>query len=160
MDKRRGRLPDGTAVGLIRPKFKEWGFTVIIVVKNKSPAGSPSTIQALFSVAGECQGLGSFRPNCKGPFGTFAVVKFEDITPKEWLEEEKLSKQSGPAVEVNYAGTQENGEPADADEARTAALAGTAPDDNGDGKPKRARRGRLAAVAAVLIAIGSFLHLV
>ena len=85
VDRRRGQLESGgkkTAVALIRPKFPQWGFTVTIDYDEK--IFTESTIQKLFEEAGANQGLGSFRPNCRGQFGCFSVAKWSDITPEEW----------------------------------------------------------------------------
>lgn len=70
-----GRLPkDGTAIGIVRPMFKDWGFTVNVRFDEKLI--NEKTIRALFDEAGRSQGLGAFRPNCKGQYGKFEV--------KEW----------------------------------------------------------------------------
>ncbi len=85
VDRRRGQLESGgkkTAVALIRPKFPQWGFAVTIDYDEK--IFTESTIQKLFEEAGANQGLGSFRPNCRGQFGCFSVAKWHDITPEEW----------------------------------------------------------------------------
>jgi hypothetical protein len=87
VDRRRGQLDSGgkkTAVALIRPKFPEWGFTVTVDYDEK--VFTESTIQKLFFEAGANQGLGSFRPNCRGTFGCFRVAKWTDITPDEWTQ--------------------------------------------------------------------------
>ncbi|MDD5569449.1 MAG: hypothetical protein PHG23_03495 [Candidatus Pacebacteria bacterium] len=75
-DKRRGRLRDGTAVCIVRPKFSEWEFEVPIEVNDNRV--KPATIKALFEEAGGGQGLGAFRPNCRGIFGQFEVVEFAE----------------------------------------------------------------------------------
>ena len=85
VDKRRGRLENGTAVCLRRPKFADWGFEVTIDFDDKEI--SEGKVRELFNIAGRFCGLGSFRPSCKGPFGRFAVQKLADITPTEWANE-------------------------------------------------------------------------
>lgn len=77
VDKRRGRLPiNGTAVCLIRPRFNNWEFKVTVIYDADKIDGS--TLKALFVNAGSGQGLGSFRPNCRGTFGKFVVVSWEE----------------------------------------------------------------------------------
>lgn len=74
VDKRRGRLQDGTAICVVRPKFNKWGFDATIEIDEK--AVDERTIQELFRVAGTAMGLGAYRPNCKGPYGRFKVSKW------------------------------------------------------------------------------------
>lgn len=78
-DKRRGRLKDGTAVCIVRPRFDEWEFEVSVRYDEKKV--HQSVLKALFENAGCAQGLAAFRPNCKGPFGQFEMVEW--IGPKE-----------------------------------------------------------------------------
>jgi len=85
VDRRRGQLDSGgkkIAVALIRPKFSNWGFTVTIDYDEK--VFTESTIHKLFEEAGANQGLGSFRPNCRGQFGCFEINVWKDITPDVW----------------------------------------------------------------------------
>lgn len=77
-DSRRGRLQDGTAVCVVRPKFRNWEFEITIDYDEKK--ADKSVIRALFDNAGSAQGLGSFRPNCKGPFGRFEVVGWIEVS--------------------------------------------------------------------------------
>lgn len=80
VDKRRGRLNDGTAICIVRPRFDKWEFEVTVEYDEKK--ADKSIIKALFANAGSAQGLGAFRPNCKGPFGRFRVTRWKDITKK------------------------------------------------------------------------------
>lgn len=80
VDKRRGRLNDGTAVCVVRPRFDKWEF--VVTIEYDEAKADESIIKNLFANAGSAQGLGAFRPNCKGPFGRFKVVKWSDITKK------------------------------------------------------------------------------
>ncbi len=133
VDKRPGRLPkDGTAVCLRRPKFKNWNFTCTVIFDEKLI--DQSKILELFYQAGKFQGLGSFRPNCKGPFGRFVVDKVNDITPEDW------KKQSGKKSAAN---TDVPDEPINIDEDGDGELVSVG--GNGDGKP---RKGRLARTNA------------
>ncbi len=92
VDKRRGRLDSGVAVCLRRPKFEKWGFTVTLDFDDNEIG--QDKVEKLFEVAGRFQGLGSFRPSCKGPFGSFKTVKVDDITPPEMEAENKQRKGS------------------------------------------------------------------
>lgn len=74
VDKRRGRLKDGTAVCIVRPKFMSWGFEFTLTIDGNEV--SPETIKQLVKCAGNI-GLGDFRPSCKGPFGRFTIEKWE-----------------------------------------------------------------------------------
>lgn len=80
VDLRRGVGYNGktpTAVAITRPKFPEWEFTVTVEYDEKKVRDD--TIKTLFENAGSTQGLGSFRPNKKGMFGRFTVVKMEEV---------------------------------------------------------------------------------
>lgn len=79
VDKRKGtgnqaKVP--TAVCIIRPKFPHWKTTVEIEYDEKKVKAE--TIRQLFDAAGSSEGLASFRPNKRGPFGTFHVTKWEE----------------------------------------------------------------------------------
>ncbi len=78
MDKRRGVMKNGAAqvaVGIIRPKFDKWSFTV--KVKFNEKLLNEATLKALFVEAGTNAGLCDFRPSKNGPFGRFEVVEFK-----------------------------------------------------------------------------------
>jgi hypothetical protein len=76
-DVRRGRLASGTTCGIVRPKFEKWGFEVTVEIDYTGLEGlTEGHIKELFRRAGHNQGLGSFRPSCGGPFGTFDVAEF------------------------------------------------------------------------------------
>lgn len=79
-DLRRGIMQNGAnrvAVGIVRPKFEKWGFTVNVTVDYTGMEGLTEThIQRLFEIAGNRIGLGSYRPSCNGPFGRFRVEAF------------------------------------------------------------------------------------
>ena len=79
VDKRKGignqaRTP--TAVCIIRPKFLHWEFDCEIEYNEDSVNGE--VVRQLFNVAGSSEGLGSFRPNKKGPFGRFKVTEWNE----------------------------------------------------------------------------------
>ena len=117
-DSRRGRLQDGTAVCIVRPKFKEWTFDAEIEYDEKIV--DESVLRALFRNAGSAQGLGSFRPNCKGQFGRFVVANWKQIGGPE----------RAPA---NASTTLENGKGSDA-----------------NGSAKKKRRAALVASAVLV----------
>lgn len=78
VDKRRGVLHnkgEQTTVCITRPKFAEWGF--VVTVEYDETIVNDGTVRQLFDKAGTSQGLCSFRPSCKGPFGRFRVVQWE-----------------------------------------------------------------------------------
>ncbi|OGZ71408.1 MAG: hypothetical protein A2998_02700 [Candidatus Staskawiczbacteria bacterium RIFCSPLOWO2_01_FULL_37_25b] len=79
VDKRKGignqaRTP--TAVCIIRPKFLHWEFDCEIEYNEDRVNGE--VVRQLFNVAGSSEGLGSFRPNKKGPFGRFKVTEWNE----------------------------------------------------------------------------------
>lgn len=81
VDKRKGvgyQAATPTAVCIIRPKFPEWGFEVEIEYNER--VINPGNVCKLFDIALSSEGLGSFRPNKRGPFGRSEVVS--------WVEED------------------------------------------------------------------------
>ena len=80
-DQRRGRLDNGTAVSIVRPKFKSWSVEVVIQLDDTQPI-KIETVIALFEKAGAVSGLGVFRPSCKGEFGQFEVESCHEISLK------------------------------------------------------------------------------
>lgn len=75
VDKRRGRLQNGTAVCIIRPRFDTWAFNV--TVEFDEGEINEGKVKELFRRAGTAIGLADFRPSCRGPFGRFEVKKWE-----------------------------------------------------------------------------------
>lgn len=72
VDKRRGVNPATKAAAcLIRPRFDRWGLDVTIEIDETEL--DESKVRDLFDRAGRAVGLGDFRPNKKGPFGTFKI---------------------------------------------------------------------------------------
>lgn len=59
-----------------RPRFNEWGAKFVLVVNDNLLA--VETAHQLLTEAGEQVGIGDFRPEKRGPFGTFRVTKFEE----------------------------------------------------------------------------------
>ena len=78
VDARRGVMKNGAssvAVGIVRPKFTEWSFTIKANLDEKLIR--EEMIKALFVEAGRNAGLCDFRPSRNGPFGRFEVVEFK-----------------------------------------------------------------------------------
>jgi len=78
-DQRRGRLDNGTAVSVVRPKFKTWSVELTFQLDDSEPI-KIETVVPLFAKAGKASGLGSFRPSCKGAFGQFDVESCYEIS--------------------------------------------------------------------------------
>ena len=80
-DKRRGVMKNGAssvAVGIVRPRFNNWGFTVKVNLNEKLIR--EETVKELFAEAGTNAGLCDFRPSKGGPFGRFEVVDFKAVS--------------------------------------------------------------------------------
>lgn len=60
-----------------RPRFDQWGAEFELKVNDALIA--PETAHQLLTEAGDTIGIGDFRPEKGGPFGTFRVVRFEEI---------------------------------------------------------------------------------
>jgi len=58
-----------------RPKFNQWSAEFDLQINEKLLA--VSTAHQLLNEAGESIGIGDFRPEKRGPFGTFRVVHFK-----------------------------------------------------------------------------------
>lgn len=76
------------AMAAVRPKFRNWGFRVVIAVDTAQIA--LEKIRQLFRVAGTTQGLGDFRPSKKGQFGRFALTGWEVVETAAANETESL----------------------------------------------------------------------
>ena len=59
-----------------RPRFDQWGAKFEISVDDELL--SLDMAHRLLNEAGQSIGIGDFRPEKRGPFGTFRVVKFEE----------------------------------------------------------------------------------
>jgi len=58
-----------------RPMFKEWVLQFHITFEDEIPA---EVIKEALEIAGKYVGIGDWRPQKKGKFGKFQVVKFEE----------------------------------------------------------------------------------
>ncbi len=88
-DVRRGQMQNGTTVGIVRPKFKDWGFAVSIEV-DLTDGMTVEKVRSLFEIAGKSIGLCAFRPQKNGPFGRFCVETWD---VKALLTEDDLEKE-------------------------------------------------------------------
>jgi hypothetical protein len=62
-----------------RPRFNEWGAKFDMVVNETLM--TVELAHRLLEEAGQQIGVGDFRPEKRGPFGTFRVVNFKEIQP-------------------------------------------------------------------------------
>lgn len=60
-----------------RPRFDQWGAVFTLTVNDDLL--SVEMAHQLLNEAGLQFGIGDFRPEKRGPFGTFRVVRFEEI---------------------------------------------------------------------------------
>lgn len=60
-----------------RPRFNQWGAQFNILVNDDIL--DVDTVHQLLNEAGLTVGIGDFRPEKRGPFGTFRVTKFEEV---------------------------------------------------------------------------------
>lgn len=82
------------ATGIVRPLVKA-GWKVIIMVEFNATKMPVKTLVDLFGKAGEIAGLGDFRPQKRGPFGTFTVEEVE--TAELFSGADGLMMKSAPA---------------------------------------------------------------
>ena len=59
-----------------RPRFDQWGAKFNLLINDDIL--DVDTVHQLLNEAGLTVGIGDFRPEKRGPFGTFRVVKFEE----------------------------------------------------------------------------------
>ena len=59
-----------------RPRFDQWGAKFDLQIDDELL--SVEMAQRLLTEAGQSIGIGDFRPEKRGPFGTFRVTKFEE----------------------------------------------------------------------------------
>ncbi len=91
VDKRRGRLDNGTAVCIVRPRFDKWGFEATLEIEDKFV--DPDKIKELVETAGRFKGMGGHRK--KGRFGRFELVEWHVLSngksggPKEDTKKKK-----------------------------------------------------------------------
>ncbi len=61
-----------------RPRFDKWRLEFTLEVD--SDEFSPEEVRLLVDIAGRKIGIGSFRPQRKGPFGRFVVIHWKELT--------------------------------------------------------------------------------
>jgi hypothetical protein len=75
----KGKNPNGgEAVCIVRPMFELWAITFTVLMDIEELA--EDTFLRLFTLAGTRIGLGDFRPQCKGTFGKFAVIRWDKLS--------------------------------------------------------------------------------
>lgn len=62
-----------------RPRFDCWGAKFNLVLDDS--ALSIESAHQLLNEAGQSIGIGDFRPEKRGPFGTFRVIHFAELSP-------------------------------------------------------------------------------
>jgi hypothetical protein len=76
VDTRAVRIPStGGRILCHRPKFNDWKLSFEVILDTEIM--SVKFFRDVIDKAGRAIGLGDFRPDCKGPFGRFVVVKWE-----------------------------------------------------------------------------------
>lgn len=60
-----------------RPRYNQWGASFNLLLNDDMLAVSDA--HTLLNEAGISYGIGDFRPEKRGPFGTFRVTKFEEL---------------------------------------------------------------------------------
>lgn len=60
-----------------RPRFDNWGARFELQVNDDLL--DVETAHQLLTEAGQCIGIGDFRPEKRGPFGTFRITLFQEI---------------------------------------------------------------------------------
>lgn len=70
-----GRMPNGTAVGIVRPQFDNWQLKTVVCIRDIGPEVTAQMVGELFGIAGQANGLGAHRPSCGGPFGAFKIAE-------------------------------------------------------------------------------------
>jgi len=77
VDTRAVRIPStGGRILCHRPCFHDWRISFMLRVDTELIA--PRLVRELVDAAGKRVGLGDFRPDCKGPFGKFVVIKWDE----------------------------------------------------------------------------------
>lgn len=62
-----------------RPRFNDWGARFELIVNDDQLAVDMA--HQLLVEAGQGIGIGDFRPEKRGPFGTFRVTQFSEVCP-------------------------------------------------------------------------------
>jgi len=84
VDTRAVRIPStGGRILCYRPSFNDWRISFTVRVDTELM--SAKLLREIIDAAGRRVGLGDFRPDCKGPFGKFVVVGWQE------MEEQKVA---------------------------------------------------------------------
>jgi len=59
-----------------RPRWNAWGARFVLIVNDEMI--DPETAHMLLNEAGQSIGIGDFRPEKRGPFGTFRVTEWKE----------------------------------------------------------------------------------
>ncbi len=77
VDERPVRIPStGGRILAYRPRFDDWALTFFAELDTSIIA--PKLFREIVDASGKQIGLGDFRPDCKGPYGRFAVTLWEE----------------------------------------------------------------------------------
>jgi hypothetical protein len=77
VDTRAVRIPStGGRILCHRPCFHDWRLAFALRIDTEMI--SVKLVREIVDAAGKRVGLGDFRPDCKGPFGKFVVVRWEE----------------------------------------------------------------------------------
>lgn len=77
VDSRPVRIPStGGRIVAHRPLFNDWRISFVIGLDET--VLSESLLRDIVDKAGSAIGLGDFRPDCKGPFGKFRVIRWDE----------------------------------------------------------------------------------
>lgn len=78
VDVRHGRRPPkrGGRIPVARAHIRDWELNFIILYESETIT-NPYMIKEILDEAGIRMGLGDYRPQHEGPFGTFTVPRFE-----------------------------------------------------------------------------------
>jgi hypothetical protein len=60
-----------------RPRFDKWGAKFRLILNDQMLSSEDA--HRLLNEAGESMGIGDFRPEKRGPFGTFRVTSFKEV---------------------------------------------------------------------------------
>lgn len=76
VDSRPVRIPTtGGRIVAHRPMFHDWRLSFVLGLDDS--VMSESLLRDIVDKAGSAVGLGDFRPDCKGPFGKFRVIRWD-----------------------------------------------------------------------------------
>jgi hypothetical protein len=91
VDTRAVRIPStGGRILCHRPRFDDWelDFTVMLDTDEMSE----SFFRQIVDKSGRAIGLGDFRPDCKGPYGKFAVIRWDaQAVERKHLKQERAA---------------------------------------------------------------------